>query len=114
MAADVDIVLNTAADLSRVSAWVPVPVVGAGDGTVDVDVDGEVRRYAVTLRAEERTVEWRPVDHDGVSGQLTVSQGGAGSSQVELAVADVDDVGDLLDRALRGLAAEVDQNFNVS
>lgn len=123
MAAVADIVLNTAADLSRAQAWLPPPlhVVDSGDGTVDVGwrPDGEVHRYEVRLNAEEHRLDWRPVDHDGWSGHLRVVEGGAGSSEVELEVRPgdrvaEDDVRAALDRALSGLASEVEQNFNVS
>ncbi|GGP87424.1 SRPBCC family protein [Saccharothrix coeruleofusca] len=123
MAAVADIVLNTAADLTRAQAWLPAPlhVVGSGDGTVDVGwtPDGSTHRYQVRLDADEHRLEWRPVDHDGWPGHLRVVEGGAGASEVELQVeagAGVaeDDVRAALDRALRGLAAEVEQNFNVS
>jgi hypothetical protein len=122
MAADADIVLNTALDLSRSAGWVPEPVrlTDAGDGNVDVGwAPGDrVRRYSLAVDIEERRVRWRPVDHDGWPGELRVTDQGAGASEAELRVeageeapADVDE---LLERALRGLAAEVDQNFNVS
>jgi hypothetical protein len=122
MAADPDIVLNTAADLTRAAAWLPAHarVVGAGDDEVEVTwtPDGETYRYTVTVRPDDHTIEWRPVAHDGWRGGLRVTDAGAGASEVELHVeaGDQDDeaVCRLLDAALRGLSVEVDQNFNVS
>jgi hypothetical protein len=123
IAADPDIVLNTAADLTRAAAWLPEPVhvLDSGDGTLDVAwrPDGSARRFAVTVSADDRRVEWRPADHDGVTGQLVVTDQGAGASAVELRLEVGDDVRDqdvdrLLEQALAGLATEVDQNFNVS
>ena len=125
MAADPDIVLNTAADLTRAAAWLPAQVraVGSGDDEADeVEVtwtpDGETYRYAVTVRPDDHTLEWRPVGHQLWAGGLRVTSGGAGASEAELHVepGDHDEavVGRVLDTALQGLATEVDQNFNVS
>lgn len=118
MAADADIVLNTAADPARAGAWLPdvVRVVDSGPGTLDVSwtPDGAVRRYEVHVRPTEHRLEWRPVDHDGWRGELLVTDKGAGSSEVELRVdTGGADVGPALDEALEGLAVEVDQNFSV-
>jgi hypothetical protein len=104
MAADADIVLNTAADSTRAPAWLP-----ASD-TTDYELD---------LKAADRRVDWRPAGHDGWTGHLRVTDHGAGSSEAELRVevddqADAAEVRKTLDDALRALAAEVDQNFNVS
>src|SRR4051812_4412345 len=102
MAAEADIVLNTAADTTRAPAWLP-----GGNG----------RGYELELKAAEGRVEWRPAGHDGWAGHLTVTEQGAGSSEAELRVevdekTGTDDVRETLDGALRALAAEVDQNFN--
>ncbi|WP_290050913.1 hypothetical protein [Amycolatopsis solani] len=104
MAADADIVLNTASDPTRAKAWLP---------------GGDSREYDIDLRAAEGRVEWRPAGHDGWPGRLRVVGSGSGASQAELQVevddaADPDEVRESLDGALRALAAEVDQNFNVS
>lgn len=121
MAADADIVLNTAADPARAASWLPGPVrvVDAGTGAVDASwtPDGDARRYEIRLDPDEHEVRWHPVDHDGWSGLLTVVDRGAGSSEAELRVqtdggAGADDVRRVLDRALEGLASEVEQNFN--
>jgi hypothetical protein len=123
MAADADIVLNTALDLTRAGGWVPEPVrvTDAGDGAVEVTwaPQDRARRYALAVRPGERRVEWRPVDHAGWPGELRVIDVGAGASEVELRVevgeeVPAAEVGEFLERALRGLATEVDQNFNVS
>lgn len=122
MAADADIVLNTAADPARAASWLPGPVhvVDAGSGVVDLSwtADGDARRYEISVHPEEHEVWWRPVDHDGWSGRLRVTDRGAGSSEAELDVrtgaVTSQDVRRVVDRALAGLAAEVDQNFNVS
>lgn len=63
-------------------------------------------------------LEWRPVGSRGWPG-LRVTDEGAGSSEAELRVECGEDVAPdvvyrVLDRALGGLATEVDQNFNVS
>jgi hypothetical protein len=122
MAADPDIVLNTAADPARAQAWLPAPahLVDHGAGTVDVawTADGPVRRYEIGLRPEAHTLEWSPVGHDGWPGVLRVTDHGAGSSEAELQVETggrhpEDDVRRVLERALEGLAGEVDQNFTV-
>jgi hypothetical protein len=118
MAADADIVLNTAADPTRAAAWLPegLQVVDSGTDTLDVNWNGGVHRYEVHLSPAEHRLEWRPVDHDGWTGELRVTDKGAGSSEAELRV-DTDgrggDVGPVLDQALDGLAVEVDQNFTV-
>jgi hypothetical protein len=101
MAAEADIVLNTASDATRAKAWLP---------------DGGSRRYDLDLRAAEGLVKWRA---DGWSGDLRVTGNGTGASEAELRAevddeADAGEVREVLDRALRALAAEVDQNFNVS
>lgn len=60
MAADPDIVLNTAADPARAQAWLPAPahLVDHGDGTVDIawSADGPARRYEIRLRP--RRTRW--------------------------------------------------------
>jgi hypothetical protein len=104
MAAEADIVLNTASDTTRAKAWLP------GGGS---------RRYDIDLRAADSRVDWRPAGEDGWPGHLRVTGNGTGASEAELRVevdekADADEVREVLDRALRALAAEVDQNFNVS
>jgi hypothetical protein len=104
MTAEADIVLNTASDATRAKAWLP------GGGSRDYDID---------LRAAEGRVEWRPAGHDGWAGALRVVGSGTGASEAEMQVevdegADADEVREALDGALRALAAEVDQNFNVS
>ncbi|WP_410612449.1 hypothetical protein [Amycolatopsis sp. lyj-109] len=104
MAAEADIVLNTASDATRAKAWLP----GGGSRAYDID-----------LRAAEGRLAWRPAGHDGWAGHLRVIGSGTGASQAELQVevdeaADPDEVREALDGALRALAAEVDQNFNVS
>lgn len=122
MAADPDIVLNTAADVTRASAWLPAQAHIAASGGDEVAVtwtpDGGTYRYAVTVRPADHTLEWRPVGHRRWAGGLRVTSGGAGASEAELHVdpGDHDDeaVCRVLDAALRGLATEVDQNFNVS
>lgn len=122
MAADPDIVLNTAADLTRAAAWLPSQVRVAGSGGDEVEVtwtpDGETYRYAVAVRPDDHTLEWRPVGDHGWAGGLRVTSGGAGASEAELHVepGDHDEaaVCRVLDAALHGLSAEVDQNFNVS
>jgi hypothetical protein len=122
MAADADIVLNTAADPARAASWLPgtVHVVDAGTGQVEMawTRDGDARRYQISAHPEEHEVRWRPVEHDGWSAQLRVTDRGAGASEAELhlrAEGDpADDVRGLADSALAGLAAEVEQNFNVS
>jgi hypothetical protein len=68
---------------------------------------------------QAHTLEWSPVDHDGWPGLLRVTDHGAGSSEAELQVGTggrhpEDDVRPVLERALEGLAGDVDQNFNVS
>jgi hypothetical protein len=102
MAADADIVLNTAADPTRAAAWLP----------------GDARRYEISAHPDEHEVRWRPVDHDGWSGRLRVTDRGAGASEAEPEVragaARSEDARHVVDRALAGLAAEVDQNFTVS
>ncbi len=122
MAADPDIVLNTAADPSRVGACLPAAAhlseVEPGEVEVTWAPAGRAHRYAVTVRPDEHTLEWRPVDGGGWPGGLRVTATGAGASEAELYVAagdrDADAVRRALDQALRGLATEVDQNFNVS
>lgn len=104
MAAEADIVLDTAADATRAKAWLP---------------GGASRAYDADLRAAEGRVEWRPAGHDGWAGHLRVVDSGTGGSQAEPRVdvddaADPDDVREILDGALRALAPEVDQNFTVS
>ncbi|MEU5264700.1 hypothetical protein [Amycolatopsis sp. NPDC021455] len=104
MAAEADIVLNTASDATRAKAWLP---------------GGDSHAYDLDLRAAEGRVEWHPADHDGWAGHLRVVDSGTGASQAELQVevdeaVDPDEVCATLDGALRALAAEVDQNFNVS
>ncbi|WP_146060435.1 hypothetical protein [Amycolatopsis sp. CA-128772] len=101
MTADADIVLNTASDATRAKAWLP---------------EGGAGGYDVDLRAGEGRVEWRT---GGWTGDLTVTGSGTGASEAELRAkvdddADPGDVRERLDRALSALAAEVDQNFNVS
>ncbi|MET8998689.1 hypothetical protein [Amycolatopsis sp. Hca4] len=101
MTADADIVLNTASDATRAKAWLPGHV---GD---------------IALRAAEGRVEWRAAGRDGLAGRLRVIGSGTGASEAELEVevdesADPAEVRETLDGALRALAAEVDQNFNVS
>ncbi len=101
MAAEADIVLNTASDATRAKAWLPE------DGSRDYDID---------LRADEGRVQWRT---DGRAGDLRVTGNGSGASEAELRMevdddADTGEVREILDRALGALAAEVDQNFNVS
>jgi hypothetical protein len=122
MAADPDIVLNTAVDPDRIGAYLPAGASVADAGAAEVEVtwtpDGEAQRYAVTVHPDEHTARWRPVDGGGWPGGLRVTDAGAGASEVELFVeagdADANAVRRLLDEALRGLATEVDQNFNVS
>ncbi|WP_410592803.1 hypothetical protein [Amycolatopsis sp. lyj-23] len=101
MTAEADIVLNTASDATRAKAWLP-----AGDSG-DYDLD---------LHADEGRVAWRT---GGWTGDLRVKSNGTGASEAELraqvdADADAEEVRARLDRALGALAAEVDQNFNVS
>jgi hypothetical protein len=101
MTAEADIVLNTASDATRAKAWLP---------------DGGSRGAEVDLRAAEGLVKWRA---DGWAGDLRVTGNGTGASEAELRVevddeADAGQVREILDRALSALAAEVDQNFNVS
>lgn len=115
MAADADIVLNTAADPARAESWLPGPVHGAD--AVHGGADGEARRYEFSVTPEEHELRWHPVDRDGWRGFLRVADRGAGSSEAELCVqtdgeAAADDVRYALERALEGLAAEVEQNFN--
>ncbi len=90
MTADADIVLNTAADLTRAGAWLPAPVhvVDTGTGTVDVTwtTDGDVHRYEIRVSPDEHRLEWRPVGHNGWPGHLRVPDKGAGSSEAELHV----------------------------
>jgi hypothetical protein len=76
---------------------------------------------AHSIVAVKRTgmLAWRPVGPRGWPGRLLVTDKGAGSSEVEPRVEGGDDVAPdevcrVLDRALGGLATEVDQNFNVS
>jgi hypothetical protein len=114
MAADADIVFNTAADLTRATAWLPAAVEVVDADTVEVTwpPDGEAHRYAITVRAEELRLAWRPVGPRGWPGHLLVTDKGAGSSEVELRVECGDDVAPdevrrVLDRALGGLATEV-------
>ncbi len=75
MAADPDIVLNTAADLTRAAAWLPtqVDVVSAGDGEVEVawTPDAETYRYAVTCGL-------RTTRSSGVPSAITDGQAGCG------------------------------------
>ncbi len=99
MAAEADIVLNTASDATRAKAWLPE------DGSGDYDVE---------LRADEGRVDWRT---GGRTGDLRVTGTGAGASEAELRMevdddADTGEMREILDRALGALAAEVDQNFN--
>ncbi|MEV6643534.1 hypothetical protein [Amycolatopsis sp. NPDC051371] len=122
MAADADIVLNTAADLTRVRTWLPAPVQVIGTGTATVDVQwrpDDVHRYEIDLKASEHRMEWHPVGRGGWAGHLRVTDHGAGSSEAELLVevtedVDADQVREVLDQALRALATEVDQNFTAS
>jgi hypothetical protein len=116
MAAAADLVLNTAADLKRASAWIPASVRVADRDEVEVTAAGQAVRYQVRLRADEQVLEWHPVDRDGWPGSLRVADRGAGSSEAELRVdttaeVDADRVRSALDRALGALAAEVAQNF---
>lgn len=104
MAAEADIVLNTASDATRAKAWLP---------------GGDSHPYDISLRAAEGRMAWHPAGHDGWAGHLRVIDSGTGASQADLQVevdeaADPDEVRDTLEGALRALAAEVDQNFNVS
>jgi hypothetical protein len=119
MAADADIVLNTAADPTRAASWMP-GTVHAVAGGVDLSwtSDGDTGRYEVSTHPDEHEVRWHPTGHDGWSGRLRVTDHGAGSSEAELRVwadgAAAGDVRGVVERALDGLAAEVEQNFNVS
>ncbi|MDS0134655.1 MULTISPECIES: hypothetical protein [unclassified Amycolatopsis] len=122
MAADADIVLNTASDLTRAPAWLPAPVqvVGTGAGTVDLRWREEgVHRYEIDLDAAGHRLAWHPAGDGAWAGELRVTEQGAGSSRAELLVEAGDDVDagevrTVLDAALEALAAEVDQNFTVS
>ena len=97
MATDADIVLNTAGDPARGSSWLPDDVA------------------EISAHPDEHEVRWRPADRDGWSGRLRATDQGVGSSQVELEIWADRPAGDgqrVADRALAGLAAEVEQNFN--
>jgi hypothetical protein len=116
MAAEADLVLNTASDLRRAAAWIPASVRVAGRDEVEVTAAGEAVRYRVRLRADEQVLEWHPIDRDGWPGRLRVADRGAGSSEAELRVEttsalDAGRVRSALDRALGALAAEVEQKF---
>jgi hypothetical protein len=75
--------------------------------------DGETHRYVITVSAEELRLAWRPVGPCGRPGRLRVTDKGVGSSEMELRVDCGDDLAPdevcgVLDRALGGLATEVD------
>jgi len=90
MAADADIVLNTAADPARVQAWLP-------------DVASTVE-----VLPEKRTVVWRS---EGRVAVLRVVDRGAGACEAHLLVEGAAEPAGF-DRALNGLAAEVEENFS--
>ncbi|WP_107657186.1 hypothetical protein [Nocardia suismassiliense] len=109
MAADPDIVLNTAADPARAAAWLPITR----------SAEDAAEHYEIRLSADEHLVRWRPHGADTWSGWLRVTESGAGASEAELGVhdsgeLDADALRAALDRSLHGLAGEVEQNFNVS
>ncbi|GAB2738161.1 SRPBCC family protein [Amycolatopsis magusensis] len=127
IAAPADLVLNTAADVTQVPAWLPGPVrlvdpgqidVRAGSGTIHVAAgDGGESAYEVVVDPARQVLSWTPADPGGWPGELRVSDGGAGSSVAELRVRPPGSpagVAEHLDRALDGLAVAVAQNFNVS
>ncbi|WP_147128265.1 hypothetical protein [Nocardia ninae] len=104
MAADPDIVLNTAAD-----PWLPIAQ----------SAEDAAEHYEIRLSADEHLVRWRPPGADAWSGWLRVTESGTGASEAELGAhdggeLDADTLRAVLDRSLHGLAGEVEQNFNVS
>ncbi len=119
MGADADIVLNTAADPTRAAAW--LTTAAQSDDTVELawTPGAPTSRYRITADPEAHEVHWRPTGAAGSPARLRVVDRGAGSSAAELRVettaGTADDQPDsltaALDRALAGLASEVEQNF---
>ncbi|HEX7308214.1 hypothetical protein [Lentzea sp.] len=89
MQADADIVLNTAADRSQETSWLP----------------DRLRGCELDLDAEGRTIRW--VRDDEQQGRLTARPSGAGSSEVELLTSREAADDDSLRVALRALEAAV-------
>ncbi|UJW30297.1 hypothetical protein L3Q67_34565 [Saccharothrix sp. AJ9571] len=91
IAAPADLVLNTAADVTHVPAWLPGSVrlvdsgqidVCVGSGTVHVAAgDGGESAYEVVLDPARQVLSWTPADPGGWPGELRVSDGGAAGAR---------------------------------
>ncbi|GIF16368.1 SRPBCC family protein [Actinoplanes teichomyceticus] len=115
-----EVVFGVLTDPERAPRWLSgaVRVDSAGTEAVKIRTGERVHDYQVEISTEDLQVDWRGSDQRGVYGFARVEDAPAGGSVVHAEITVPASAGDrsavkgLLDEAMRGLQAEVSDNFN--